>query len=71
MLFFNYVSAGIIALGAFVMAVGIVFAISYNAAIREPPSSEEEEDSRNRMGTTAAAMIIVGVLMCGVGVLFN
>ena len=71
MLFFHYLSAGIIALGAFVSAVGVAFALSYNAAIKEPPDSEEEEASRNRMAHAAAAMIVIGLLMIGVGVLFG
>ena len=70
MLIFHYVSAGIIALGAFVTAVGLAFALSYSASIGQPPSSEEEEQSRAQMGNTAATLVIVGLLMCGVGVLF-
>lgn len=70
MLIFHYVSAGIIALGAFMAAVGIAFAVSYNAVSSEPPDSLEEEHSRNRMGSTAVALVVIGLLLCGVGVLF-
>ena len=70
MLIFHYLSAGVLALGAFVTAVGVAFALSYRTAISEPPDTEEEQESRNRMGTTAATLIIVGMLLCGVGVLF-
>ncbi len=70
MLIFHYVSAGVLALGAFMTAVGIAFAVSYNAATSEPPDSLEEEQSRNRMGNAALALVIIGLVMCGVGVLF-
>lgn len=71
MLIFQYLSAGVIALGGFVAAVGVAFAISYNSATGEPPDSEEEEASRTRLGNTAASMVIIGLLLCGVGVLFR
>jgi undecaprenyl pyrophosphate phosphatase UppP len=70
MLIFYYASLAIIALGAVVMAVGLVFAGRYWAANREPPQSEEEEQRRNWMGTMALSLVIIGVLGCGVGVLF-
>ena len=70
MLIFHDLSVGNIALGAFVAAVGLALGLSYGAAIREPPESLEEEQSRIRMGNMAATLGIVGVLMCGVGVLF-
>ena len=70
MLIFHYVAAGVIALGAFVTAVGIVFVFNWHAAISIPPESEEEEANRIRMGHTAATLVIVGLLLTGVGVLF-
>ena len=70
MLIFYYVSMAVIGLGAAVTAVGIAYAIRYHAATEMPPRSEEEEQQRNRLGTTAASLVIIGLLLCGVGVLF-
>ena len=52
MLIFHYLSIGIIALGALITAVGIAYALSYNAATNAPPSSQEDEYERTRMGGT-------------------
>ena len=71
MLIFYYVSLGIVALGVVVTAAGGVFAVRYGLITRQPPDSEEDEERRNRLGITAASLVIIGVLLCGVGVLFQ
>jgi heme/copper-type cytochrome/quinol oxidase subunit 2 len=71
MLIFYYVSMAIVALGVVVTAVGIAVALKYAATVRHPPDSEEDEERRNRLGITAVSLVIIGVLLCGVGVLFQ
>ncbi len=71
MLIFTYVAWAIIAIGALVTAVGLVYAVKYEAATRLPPESEEDEHLRHHLGTMAASVTIVGLLLCGVGVLFK
>jgi formate hydrogenlyase subunit 3/multisubunit Na+/H+ antiporter MnhD subunit len=70
MLIFYYVALGIVAAGAVVGAVGLGYAVSYAVAIRSPPRSEEDEQRRRHVGTLAASLVTIGVLLCGVGVLF-
>jgi hypothetical protein len=71
MLIFYYLSLGIVALGVVVAAVGAVFTLRFGIVTRHPPNSEEEEAARNRLGITAASLVIIGVLLCGVGILFR
>lgn len=71
MLIFYYVSMAIVALGAVVTVVGAAVGLKYATVIRHPPDSEEDEERRNRLGITAASLVIVGVLLCGVGILFK
>jgi hypothetical protein len=71
MLIFYYVSMAIVALGAVVTAVGFAVGVKYGTLVRHPPDSEEDEERRNRLGITAASLIIIGVLLCGVGILFK
>ena len=71
MLIFYYLSRAIIAFGVLVTAAGLVQTVNYHAATREPPRSEEEELQQTRLGNTAAGLVIIGLLLCGVGVLFK
>lgn len=71
MLIFYYVSIAIVALGVVVTAVGLGFGVRYGVVIRHPPDSEEDEERRDRLGITAASLVIIGLLLCGVGVLFQ
>jgi H+/Cl- antiporter ClcA len=71
MLIFYYVSMAIAALGVVVGAVGVAYAAKYATVLRHPPEDEEDEERRNRLGITALALVIIGGLLCGVGVLFR
>lgn len=71
MLIFHYASLVVLAIGAVVLVAGGACAVSYAALAGEPPRSEEEEARRNQLSGMAVTLVIVGVLMCGVGVLFN
>jgi len=71
MLIFYYVSLGIVAIGVVVTAVGGVFALRYGLITRQPPDSEEDEEHRTRLGIIATSLVIIGLLLCGVGVLFQ
>jgi hypothetical protein len=71
MLIFYYVSLGVVALGVVVAAAGAVFALRYGVITRHPPDSEEDEQRRSRIGITAASLVIIGLLLCGVGILFQ
>jgi hypothetical protein len=70
MLIFRYVGFGLFGLGVVVAAVGGTLAASYYAATRQPPRSQEEEQVRIRLGYRALAVSLIGLLACGVGVLF-
>jgi undecaprenyl pyrophosphate phosphatase UppP len=71
MLIFYYASLVVIAVSAVVTAVGLVFAFRYWAANRVPPHSEEDQQHRQWMGNVTVALILIGVLGCGVGLLFK
>ncbi len=71
MLIFHYVSMAVVALGVAVAAVGFAVGLKYATVIRHPPDSEEDEERRNRLGIAAASMVIIGGLLCGVGILFR
>jgi type IV secretory pathway VirB2 component (pilin) len=71
MLIFYYAALAIIAVSAVVTAVGLAFAGRYWVASRAPPRSEEEQLHRQWMGNLAVALILIGVLGCGVGLLFK
>ena len=67
----NIVAVSLLALGVVVGAVGVAYAAKYAATLRHPPEDEEDEERRDRLGITAAALVIIGGLMCGVGILFR
>ena len=70
MLIFYYAGRAISGVGVLVAIAGGCLAVRYLLANRLPPRSEEEEQGRNRLGRMALAISLIGLLACGVGVLF-
>jgi hypothetical protein len=67
----HYLSLGLLGLGVVVVAIATVYGLSAIAATATPPASQDAEDARGRTWGVATRLLIVGALLCGVGVLFR